>query len=131
MIKHIKLNELCNFKLDNILLIIDQDGFVSLSQDEIFNNFNYNSLINIYWIFILGKEASKLEEKIDFIIEETSLKSNNEKILDIITTSYDFNNTEELLSDLFSCLENNKLKFNCLVASKKIQDLLTPSGQCF
>ena len=123
MFKYINLKDLSNFKFNNILLIIDESEFKQLSQEEIYRIFNYSVFVNIYWIFIYGNNALDLEEEIDFLIEEYSLVFNDDSLLNIVTTSYNVNDTKELLSDLYSCLTKKNIKFNCLI-SKKLKDVI-------
>ena len=123
MFKYINLKDLSNFKFNNILLIIDESEFKQLSKEEVYKIFNYSVFANIYWIFIYGNNALDLEEKIDFLIEEYSLAFNDDSLLNIVTTSYNVNDTEELLSDLYSCLTKKNIKFNCLV-SKKLRNMI-------
>ena len=85
--------------------------------------FNYSVCANIHWIFIYGNKALDLEEEIDFLIEEYSLVFNDDSLLNIVTTSYNVNDTEVLLSDLHSCLIKKNIKFNCLV-SKKLRNAI-------
>ena len=123
MFKYINLKDLSNFKFNNILLIIDESEFKQLSKEEIYRIFNYSVFVNIYWIFIYGNNALDLEEEIDFLIEEYSLVFNDDSLLNIVTTSYNVNDTKELLSDLYSCLTKKNIKFNCLI-SKKLKDVI-------
>jgi len=123
MFKYINLKDLSNLKFNNILLIIDESEFRQLSKEEIYRIFNYSVFANIYWIFIYGNNALDLEEEIDFLIEEYSLVFNDDSLLNIVTTSYNVNDTEELLSDLYSCLTKKNIKFNCLI-SKKLKDVI-------
>lgn len=123
MFKYINLKDLSNLKFNNILLIIDESEFRQLSKEEIYRIFNYSVFANIYWIFIYGNNALDLEEEIDFLIEEYSLVFNDDSLLNIVTTSYNVNDTEDLLSDLYSCLTNKNVKFNCLI-SKKLKDVI-------
>lgn len=123
MFEYINLKDLSNFKFNNILLIIDESEFRQLSKEEIYRIFNYSVFANIYWIFIYGNNALNLEEEIDFLIEEYSLVFNDDSLLNIVTTSYNVNDTEELLSDLYSCLTKKNIKFNCLV-SKKLKNVI-------
>ena len=123
MFKYINLKDLSNFKFNNILLIIDESEFRQLSKEEIYRIFNYSVFANIYWIFIYGNNALDLEEEIDFLIEEYSLVFNDDSLLNIVTTSYNVNDTKELLSDLYSCLTKKNIKFNCLI-SKKLKDVI-------
>ena len=123
MFKYINLKDLSNFKFNNILLIIDESEFRQLSKEEIYRIFNYSVFANIYWIFIYGNNALDLEEEIDFLIEEYSLVFNDDSLLNIVTTSYNVNDTEELLSDLYGCLTKKNIKFNCLI-SKKLKDVV-------
>lgn len=123
MFKYINLKDLSNFKFNNILLIIDESEFRQLSKEEIYRIFNYSVFANIYWIFIYGNNALDLEEEIDFLIEEYSLVFNDDSLLNIVTTSYNLNDIEELLSDLHSCLIKKNIKFNCLV-SKKLRNVI-------
>lgn len=123
MFKYINLKDLSNFKFNNILLFIDESEFRRLSKEEVYKIFNYRVFANIYWIFIYGNNALDIEEKIDFLIEEYSLAFNDDSLLNIVTTSYNVNDTEELLSDLYSCLTKKNIKFNCLI-SKKLKDVI-------
>ena len=123
MFKYINLKDLSNFKFNNILLIIDESEFKQLSKEEVYRIFNYSVFANIYWIFIYGNNALDLEEKIDFLIEEYSLAFNDDSLLNIVTTSYNVNDIEELLSDLHSCLIKKTIKFNYLV-SKKLRNVI-------
>lgn len=123
MFKYINLKDLSNFKFNNILLIIDESEFKQLSKEEVYRIFNYSVFANIYWIFIYGNNALDLEEKIDFLIEEYSLAFNDDSLLNIVTTSYNVNDIEELLSDLHSCLIKKNIKFNYLV-SKKLRNVI-------
>ena len=123
MFKYINLKDLGNFKFNNILLIIDESEFKQLSKEEVYKIFNYSVFANIYWIFIYGNNALDLEEEIDFLIEEYSLVFNDDSLLNIVTTSYNLNDIEELLSDLHSCLIKKNIKFNCLV-SKKLRNMI-------
>lgn len=123
MFKYINLKDLSNFKFNNILLIIDESEFKQLSKEEFYKIFNYRVFTNIHWIFIHGNNALDLEEEIDFLIEEYSLVFNDDSLLNIVTTSYNVNDTEELLSDLHSCLIKKNIKFNCLV-SKKLRNVI-------
>lgn len=123
MFKYINLKDLSNFKFNNILLIIDESEFKQLSKEEVYKIFNYSVFANIHWIFIYGNNALDLEEEIDFLIEEYSLVFNDDSLLNIVTTSYNVNDTKELLSDLHSCLTKKNIKFNCLV-SKKLRNVI-------
>lgn len=123
MFKYINLKDLSNFKFNNILLFIDESEFRRLSKEEVYKIFNYRVFTNIHWIFIHGNNALDLEEEIDFLIEEYSLVFNDDSLLNIVTTSYNVNDTEELLSDLYSCLTKKNIKFNCLV-SKKLRNVI-------
>ena len=123
MFKYINLKDLNKFKFNNVLLIIDKSDFRQLSKEEFYKIFNYRVFTNIHWIFIYGNDALDLEEEIDFLIEEYSLVFNDDSLLNIVTTSYNVNDTEELLSDLHSCLIKKNIKFNCLV-SKKLRNVI-------
>lgn len=123
MFKYINLKDLNKFKFNNVLLIIDKSDFRQLSKEEFYKIFNYRVFTNIHWIFIYGNDALDLEEEIDFLIEEYSLVFNDDSLLNIVTTSYNVNDTEELLSDLHSCLIKKNINFNCLV-SKKLRNMI-------
>ena len=123
MFKYINLKDLNKFKFNNVLLIIDKSDFRQLSKEEFYKIFNYRVFTNIHWIFIHGNNALDLEEEIDFLIEEYSLVFNDDSLLNIVTTSYNLNDIEELLSDLHSCLIKKNIKFNCLV-SKKLRNMI-------
>ena len=123
MFKYINLKDLNKFKFNNVLLIIDKSDFRQLSKEEFYKIFNYRVFTNIHWIFIYGNDALDLEEEIDFLIEEYSLVFNDDSLLNIVTTSYNLNDIEELLSDLHSCLIKKNIKFNCLV-SKKLRNVI-------
>ena len=123
MFKYINLKDLNKFKFNNVLLIIDKSDFRQLSKEEFYKIFNYRVFTNIHWIFIYGNDALDLEEEIDFLIEEYSLVFNDDSLLNIVTTSYNVNDTEELLSDLNSCLIKKNINFNCVV-SKKLRNMI-------
>ena len=123
MFKYINLKDLNKFKFNNVLLIIDKSDFRQLSKEEFYKIFNYRVFTNIHWIFIYGNDALDLEAEIDFLIEEYSLVFNDDSLLNIVTTSYNVNDTEELLSDLHSCLIKKNINFNCLV-SKKLRNMI-------